>query len=282
VKKPLAGEASVRRCWVVLLEVQTTAQLELEAVEAVLANLADRFPSALYSPERCAVQFLVEDADGPDVALADGIAIWRAAARDFPDGDLVRAEVKTPAELEAEYHDDPEGSVHVPADQRALAAAYEATRRLVRSTSPREVVSVLSALVRQLGGTTVRPLRRSRTPAGSSTCCASPRPRACPRSSTSPTWTSSCRRSPGAQPGVPLAIWLAMRSTSSRWKRRWPPRVTMQAMRPSCAHRLTVLGDTCRRRATSPGVRYSDFGCDSDTDALPVSYSRIAYYGQVA
>src|SRR5690349_13479789 len=60
-----------------------------------------------------------------------------------------------------------------------------------------------------------------------------------------------------------------MRSTSSRGKRRWPPRVTMQAMRPSCAHRFTVLGDTCNMRATSPGVRYSDFGCDSDTDGTP-------------
>ncbi|MBV8984630.1 MAG: hypothetical protein JO248_09350 [Acidimicrobiia bacterium] len=157
MKKRPAGEAGMRRCWVVLLEVQTTDQLELEAVEGVLANLADRYPSALYSTDRCAVQFLVEDADGPDAALADGVAIWRAAARQFPEGDLVRAEVKTPAELAAEYHEDPDGSVPVPADQRALAAAYEATRRLLRSSSPREAVSVLSALVRQLGGTTVRP-----------------------------------------------------------------------------------------------------------------------------
>jgi len=150
----------MRRCWVVLLEVQTRAELELETVEALLAELADRFPSALYAPDRCAVQFLVEDADGPDAALVDGVAVWRRALREvaFPHGDLVRAEVKTPAELVAEYdHEETAKAVSAPADQRALASAYEATRRLVRSTSPREAVSVLSALVRQLGGTTVRP-----------------------------------------------------------------------------------------------------------------------------
>lgn len=157
MEKPLAGEASVRRCWVVLLEIQTDEQLELETVEGVLANLADRYPSALYSQDRCAVQFLVDDADGPAAALADGVAVWRAAAREFPAGDLVRAEVKTPAELAAEYNENPDGSVQIPADQRALASAYEATRRLLRSSSPREAVSVLSALVRQLGGTIVRP-----------------------------------------------------------------------------------------------------------------------------
>ena len=44
-----------------------------------------------------------------------------------------------------------------PADEQALAAAYEATRRLLRATTPREAVSAVSALVRQLGGTIVRP-----------------------------------------------------------------------------------------------------------------------------
>src|SRR5205823_4205505 len=100
-----AGERAMRRCWVVLLEVQTRAELELKTVEALLAELADRYPSALYAPDRCAVQFLVEDADGPDAALVDGVAVWRRALREvgFPQGDLVRAEVKTPAELVAEY-----------------------------------------------------------------------------------------------------------------------------------------------------------------------------------
>ena len=148
------------RCWVVLLEAQTRRAVEREAVEAVLAELAERCPTALWAPDRCAVQFLVEDADGPDAALVDGIAVWRRAlhAAGFPHSEVVRAEVKTPAELVAEFdHEETARAVTAPADERALAAAHEATRRLVRSTSPREAVSVLLALVRQLGGAVVAP-----------------------------------------------------------------------------------------------------------------------------
>ena len=47
----------------------------------------------------------------------------------------------------------------------------------------------------------------------------------------------------------------AAASTSSRRNRRWPPSVTTHGNRPFVAHRLIVLGDTWRRRATSPGVR---------------------------
>ena len=95
----------MRRCWVVLLEVQTRAEVARETVEAALAALGDRYPSALHAPDRCAVQFVVEDADGPDAALVDGVAAWRRAVRDvgFPHGELLRAEVKTPAELVAEF-----------------------------------------------------------------------------------------------------------------------------------------------------------------------------------
>jgi hypothetical protein len=130
-------------------------ELELEHVEALLARLADRYPSALYAPDRCAVQFLVAGT-GPDDALAAGIALWRDAARAarFPEGDLVRTEVKTPAELASEYeHPDPGVPAPAPADEQALAAAYDATRKLLRVTSQREAVSVLQALVRKLGGT---------------------------------------------------------------------------------------------------------------------------------
>ena len=150
----------MRRCWVVLLEVQAHVELERETVEAVLAELADHYPSVLWASERCAVQFLVEDADGPAAALTEGVAVLRRAlhAVGFPADDIVRAEVKTPAELVAEFDaEEMAADVHVPADQRAQAAAYEATRKLVRSRSRREAVSVLLSLVRQLGGTPVRP-----------------------------------------------------------------------------------------------------------------------------
>ena len=151
---------SVGRCWVVLLEVRTRGGLERAAVEAVLAELADRYPSALFAPDRCAVQFLVEDAAGPDAALVEGVAVFGRARRavGFPHHDLVRAEVKTPAELVAEFDaEEAADAVRVPVDQQALAAAYDATRRLVGATSRHDAVLALTALVRELGGTVVEP-----------------------------------------------------------------------------------------------------------------------------
>jgi hypothetical protein len=151
----------MKRSWVVLLEVACDEgqRLEVEAVEALLARLADRYPSALHAPDRYAVQFLVE-AGGPDAALSAGVSLWRDAARavGFPDDGVVRAEVKTPAELEAECSHEEHGPSGC-ADERALAAAYEATRRLLRASTPRQVVSVLGALVCQLGGTLLSPRR---------------------------------------------------------------------------------------------------------------------------
>ena len=148
--------------WVVLLEVacQPGTHLAVETVEALLGRFADRYPSALHAPDRCALQFLVE-ADGPAQALADGVALWSpvADAVGFPAAEVVRAEVKTPADLDAEYDEEEIGPLvcRVPADERTTATAYEATRRLLRSRTPREASSVLAALVRQLGGTIVPP-----------------------------------------------------------------------------------------------------------------------------
>jgi len=145
--------------WVVLLEAAFTGpDLQLEQVEALLAKLADSYPSAIYSPDRCAVQFLVGGA-GPGDALATGIDVWQAATRDvaFPCGDLVRAEVKTPEELASEYEHGDVSSAPGPADEKALALAYDATRRLLRASTQREAVSVLQSLVRKLGGTVLPP-----------------------------------------------------------------------------------------------------------------------------
>jgi hypothetical protein len=145
--------------WVVLLEVgcAESGPLAVATLEALLGRLADRHPSALQAPDRYALQFLVDGGDA-DGALAEGVSLWRQAARDvgFPDDGIVRAEVKTPAELEAECSHEEHGPSGC-ADERALAAAYEATSRMLRSSTPREVVSVLGALVRELGGTLLAP-----------------------------------------------------------------------------------------------------------------------------
>ena len=156
-------EQGVGRVWVVLLEVVCPlgTSPSVETVEALLRRLADRYPSALHSPERCAVQFLV-GADTAELALAAGVGVWEpaAVAAGLPSCELVRAEVKTPAELAAEYDEDPDAQVdapHVPADAQATAAAYEFSRRLLRSRTPRQVVSALLALIGHLGGVIVPP-----------------------------------------------------------------------------------------------------------------------------
>jgi hypothetical protein len=153
----MAGE------WFVLVEVARGAggpALDLETVECLLAKLADCYPSALYAPDRCAVQFVLE-AIGPDDALSSGLVMWRRAMRDtgLPGWEVVRAEIKTPAELEAEYEGGdpaPTQSV-VPVDEDALVAAYDATRRLLHIRQPRDAASVLISLVRRLGGTVLPP-----------------------------------------------------------------------------------------------------------------------------
>jgi len=147
--------------WVVLLEVECLVgtHLRVETVEALLKGLGDRCPSGLHASDRCAVQFLVEAA-GPEAALTAGIELWTSVARDvgFPPVEVVRAEVKTPAELDAEYDEDAPGVLsHVPADARATTVAYLTTRRLLQARTPREVVSVVQALIRRLGGVVVPP-----------------------------------------------------------------------------------------------------------------------------
>src|SRR5947199_8578302 len=80
--KRLLGSEQIMRCaWVVVLEMacQPGAHLTVETVEALLDRFADRYPSALHAPDRCALQLLI-DADGPDEALAAGVALWAPAA----------------------------------------------------------------------------------------------------------------------------------------------------------------------------------------------------------
>jgi hypothetical protein len=153
-------------CWVILVEAEGEARgpaLELETVEQVLAELADRSPSALYAPDRYAVQFLVE-AMSAEEALGAGIALWRetAARVGLRDWELVRAELKTTEELAAEHAALESDGVEIgaPRDEHSLAAAYEATRALLCVTNPRQALTVLASLVHRLGGTVV-PARRA-------------------------------------------------------------------------------------------------------------------------
>jgi hypothetical protein len=106
------------------------------------------------------VQVTVPAAD-PQAALGVGADRFHLAvsASGLPDWPLVRAEVKTPAELEAELRAEeaplfpPTGTLTVDAD--ALGAAYQATRAMLSAVSEKEVTVILATLVHRLGGAVV-------------------------------------------------------------------------------------------------------------------------------
>jgi hypothetical protein len=160
----------LEREWIVLLEAAPEETdggpaVCLSDVEEFLGMLADYAPSALYAPDRYAVQITVPAGD-PQRALAAGVDRFHLAvsASGLPGWPLVRAEVKTPAELEAELRAEeaplfpPVGTLTVDAD--ALAAAYQATRAILSAVSEKEVTVILATLVHRLGGAVVPASRR--------------------------------------------------------------------------------------------------------------------------
>jgi len=143
--------------WVILLEAaapERAQPLELSALEALLGVLADHSPTAIYAPDRYALQFAVSALD-PGDALDVATACWRSAAvrADVPRWRLVRAEVKTPDELAAECRaEDRTVGPPPPGIGQSLEAAYRATRALVTATTVDAVVAALTILVHDLGG----------------------------------------------------------------------------------------------------------------------------------
>ena len=154
----------MERDWVVLLEAgpegDARGQLELTALEEFLGLLADCAPSALYAPDRYAVQLTIAGTE-PHGVLAECVQRWRAAVAGagLPSWPLVRVEVKTPAELEAENRAEREpllpSSMTVTVDAEALDGAYQATRALLGATSEHDVRVILATLVYRLGGAVV-------------------------------------------------------------------------------------------------------------------------------
>jgi hypothetical protein len=153
----------LEREWVVLLEAAPEngdAALELTALEDFLGALADCGPSALYAADRYAVQLRILGLDPHDV-LGEGVRRWRAAAAEagLPPWDLVRAEVKTLAEHEAEDRAERPAllpsEMTVTVDAEAIEAAYRATRALVGAETVQDVRVILATLVYGLGGAVV-------------------------------------------------------------------------------------------------------------------------------
>src|ERR1700704_1556676 len=149
----------MREEWVVVLEVLADADADAGVapadLERLLECLAEHYPSALHADDRYALQLVVA-APCPDEALGDALHLWRRAVRccDLTPTRGVRAEVKTPAELAAEYEGDQQlafiGSAQI--DGTAILAAYWAARRLVAASLPAEVTAVLLDFVHDLGG----------------------------------------------------------------------------------------------------------------------------------
>jgi hypothetical protein len=153
------------RDWIVLLEAapeegDDATAVGLTGLEEFLGLLADWAPSALYAPNRYAVQVTIHESE-PHTALAIGVDRFRGAVAGsgLPVWPLVRAEVKTPAELEAENQAEQApllaSSMDVTVDPEALDAAYQATRAILGAGSENDVVVILATLVHRLGGSVV-------------------------------------------------------------------------------------------------------------------------------
>lgn len=92
--------------WVVLIEAadtRSTGGVSYESVQSLLGRLSRHYASGLYAPDRYAVQ-LVLRTTGPASAIQTALAVWQDAlsACGLPEWELVRAEVKTIGEFQAE------------------------------------------------------------------------------------------------------------------------------------------------------------------------------------
>jgi hypothetical protein len=156
----------MRKEWVVVLEVLAAGDAGVPPadLERLLDCLAEHYPSALHADDRYALQMVV-GATCPDEALGDALHLWRRALHccDLATRPVVRAEVKTPAELAAEYEAD-QGFGFTATEQidgAATLAAYRAARRLLAASLPAEVTAVLIDFVHDLGGDVVPAETRS-------------------------------------------------------------------------------------------------------------------------
>ncbi len=148
--------------WIVLVEAATAtpeAAVDPTAVESLLTFFADESPAGLYAPDRYALQ-VWKVAERAELALTDVLRRWRLAAAEAGLGGcrLVRAELMTPAELDAEsgVSANGNGSAAGPSHRlEALEAVQEATRAVLRARSPKDASRAVVGLVHRLGGSIV-------------------------------------------------------------------------------------------------------------------------------
>jgi PAS domain S-box-containing protein len=139
----------------VLLEA-TGDDVSRSSLEQLLEALAPHQPTALISPGRCALQFVVET-DNAEVALASALSWWRGAVSATGVAQhwtLLRIELMTGEELIGEWREYTARTERI-TSQQALHAAYEATRQLLRVTDAGAAAAVVARLVHNLGGSIV-------------------------------------------------------------------------------------------------------------------------------
>ena len=149
------------RYWVVLLEAERddgALPLSLEELERLVDLLAEDSPSGLWSVDRYALQFVVP-APTAHAAVHPAVARWQAnlARLGLPEWPLVRVEVKTLAELEAELRAAENGTEleRGPSSEQALRAAYRATRELLSARCRADAAKIVASLAARLGATVV-------------------------------------------------------------------------------------------------------------------------------
>jgi diguanylate cyclase (GGDEF)-like protein len=99
--------------WVVVIETTGKAgsPMDIRSLRWLMELMADRNPTTLYSPDRYALQVVVQ-AETPEQALGRAVAAWREAQDQLriEGWELVRAEVITAAEFEREAAGRTQGS----------------------------------------------------------------------------------------------------------------------------------------------------------------------------
>jgi hypothetical protein len=129
--------------------------VEYDVVDALVEELRDWHPAALFSPERYALQLHVP-AVGPTDALRQGLALHDRAVRGLgmPEPVLARIEVLTGREFDSQWRDDVHERLTLPGDRGTVLAneLYWATRALLRANNASALTDVLVDFVTSVGG----------------------------------------------------------------------------------------------------------------------------------
>jgi hypothetical protein len=148
--------------WVVVVEAAAQGPgpvVDPLDVESLLSLFGEQHqPLGHYAPDRFAIQ-VSKAAERAELAMADVIAAWRRAAAviGLDRWEVVRAEVMTPTEMEAEVQAARRGGEPPTVAERlsVLEAVNRATRELMRVESPEQAAQVVVRLVHRLGGSIV-------------------------------------------------------------------------------------------------------------------------------